>query len=178
MLGLSLLNQAQPRSLRSKTTIIPTKGFEKKEDARREPGCPAMAQQHKKACGFRKEINQMWHGLQTPKEAFFNRNPKLLGLGRQFEQIHFGAFELFSANFSAPILVHWTIQVGFIDTFSYSLSFTSSILEQGLQSNHHLQMTSSEGFQQHFNIISKSVCCGFYMKKNIAFTLISFAVLK
>ena len=39
-------------------------------------------------------------------------------------------------------------------------------------------MTSSEGFEQHFSIISKSVCCGFYMKKNVAFTLISFAVLK
>ena len=39
-------------------------------------------------------------------------------------------------------------------------------------------MTSSKGFQQHFSIISKSVCCGFYMKKNVAFTLISFAVLK
>ena len=39
-------------------------------------------------------------------------------------------------------------------------------------------MTSSEEFQQHFSIISKSVCCGFYMKKNVAFTLISFAVLK
>ena len=39
-------------------------------------------------------------------------------------------------------------------------------------------MTSSEGFQQHFSIISKSVCCGFDMKKNVAFTLISFAVLK
>ena len=39
-------------------------------------------------------------------------------------------------------------------------------------------MTSSEGFQQHFSIISKSVCYGFYMKKTVAFTLISFAVLK
>ena len=39
-------------------------------------------------------------------------------------------------------------------------------------------MTSSEGFQQHFSIISKFVCCGFYMKKNVAFTLISFAILK
>ena len=39
-------------------------------------------------------------------------------------------------------------------------------------------MTSSEGFQQHFSIISKVVCCGFYMKKNVAFTLISFPVLK
>ena len=39
-------------------------------------------------------------------------------------------------------------------------------------------MTSWEGFQQHFSIISKSVCCGFCMKKNIVFTLISFTVLK
>ena len=44
--------------------------------------------------------------------------------------------------------------------------------------DHHLQMTSSEGFQQHFSNISKFVCCGFYMKKNVAFTLISFTVLK
>ena len=39
-------------------------------------------------------------------------------------------------------------------------------------------MTSSEGFQQHFSIISKFVCCGFYMKNNVAFTLISFTVPK
>ena len=39
-------------------------------------------------------------------------------------------------------------------------------------------MTSSKGFQHHFNIISKFVCCGCYMKKNAAFALISFAVLK
>ena len=39
-------------------------------------------------------------------------------------------------------------------------------------------MTSSEGFQHHFTIISKFVCCDFYLKKNVAFTLISFAVLK
>ena len=39
-------------------------------------------------------------------------------------------------------------------------------------------MNSSEGFQHHFNIISKFVCCGCYMKKNVAFTLFSFAVLK
>ena len=36
---------------------------------------------------------------------------------------------------------------------------------------------SSEGFQHHFTIISKFVCCGCYMRKNVAFTLISFAVL-
>ena len=35
----------------------------------------------------------------------------------------------------------------------------------------------SEEFQQHFSITSKSVCCGSYMKKNVAFTLISFVVL-
>ena len=39
-------------------------------------------------------------------------------------------------------------------------------------------MTSSEGFQQHFSIILKCVCCGFYIKKNVAFTHISFTVLK
>ena len=38
-------------------------------------------------------------------------------------------------------------------------------------------MTSSEGFQQHFSIVSKFVCCGFYIKKNVAFTLTSSAVL-
>ena len=45
------------------------------------------------------------HGLRTPNEAFFHRNPKLLGLGRQIGQINFGAFRVFSANLSAPILV-------------------------------------------------------------------------
>ena len=39
-------------------------------------------------------------------------------------------------------------------------------------------MTISEGFQQHFSIISKFVYCGFYVKKNVAFTLISFSSLK
>ena len=38
--------------------------------------------------------------------------------------------------------------------------------------------SSSEGFQHHFIIISKSVCYGWYMKKNVAFTIIYFAVLK
>ena len=40
-----------------------------------------------------------------PMKPFFHRNPKLLGFGRQFGQINFGAFEVFSANLSAPILV-------------------------------------------------------------------------
>jgi hypothetical protein len=38
-------------------------------------------------------------------KPFFYQNPKLLGLGRQFGQIKFGAFGVFSANLSAPILV-------------------------------------------------------------------------
>ena len=49
------------------------------------------------------------HGLRTPKEAFFHRNPKLLGLGRQLVQINFGAFGVFSADLSAPILVLWVL---------------------------------------------------------------------
>jgi hypothetical protein len=43
------------------------------------------------------------HGLRTPNKAFFQRISKLLGLGRQFGQIDFGVF---SADMSAPILVH------------------------------------------------------------------------
>ena len=46
-------------------------------------------------------------GLRTPNEAFFLRNPKLFGLGRQFGQKRFAAFGVFSANLSAPILVLW-----------------------------------------------------------------------
>ena len=45
------------------------------------------------------------HGLRTPNEALFHQNPKILGLGRQFGQINFGAFEVFLADLSAPILV-------------------------------------------------------------------------
>ena len=37
--------------------------------------------------------------------------------------------------------------------------------------HHFLQMTSSEGFQHHLSMIPKFVCCGFYMKKVVAFTL-------
>ena len=70
------------------------------------------------------------------------------------------------------------IVVGFIYTFWPSLSSTTSFLEQEFQSIHHLQMTSSDGFQHHFTIISKVICCDCCMKKNVAFTPISFAVLK
>jgi hypothetical protein len=45
------------------------------------------------------------HGQRTPNEAFFHQNPKLLGLGREFGQINFGAFfVVFSNNLSALIL--------------------------------------------------------------------------
>ena len=39
-------------------------------------------------------------------------------------------------------------------------------------------MTSSEESYQYFSIISKFVCCDFSIKKNVAFTLTSFAILK
>ena len=39
-------------------------------------------------------------------EAFFNGNPELLGLCRQIVKINSGAFSAFSAELSAPILVH------------------------------------------------------------------------
>ena len=45
--------------------------------------------------------------LRTPNEDFFHRNPKLSGLGRQFGQINFVAFGVFSADLSAPILIQW-----------------------------------------------------------------------
>jgi hypothetical protein len=45
------------------------------------------------------------HGLWMPNEAFFYQNTKPLDLGRQFGRINFGAFGVFSADLSAPILV-------------------------------------------------------------------------
>ena len=48
-------------------------------------------------------INEYDHGLRMHNEAFFHRNPKRLGLGRQFGQINFGAFGVFLADSAAPI---------------------------------------------------------------------------
>ena len=45
------------------------------------------------------------HGLCIPNEAFFHWNPELLGLSRQIGQINSGAFGVFLAELSAPILV-------------------------------------------------------------------------
>ena len=50
-------------------------------------------------------IHTQTHGLRTPNEALFHKNPKLLGLDRQFGQISFGAVGVFLANLSAPILI-------------------------------------------------------------------------
>ena len=63
------------------------------------------------------------------------------------------------------------IMVGFIYTFlvfPFVYQFNSRIEILVISS-----FASSEGFHQHFSIISKSVYCDFYMKKNVALTLIS-----
>ena len=54
---------------------------------------------------FARRLFTIYHGLRTPNEAFFHRNRKLLGSGRQFGQINFGACGLFSAKLLASILV-------------------------------------------------------------------------
>ena len=45
------------------------------------------------------------HGPRNPNEAYFHWNPERLGMGRQIGQINSGAFGVFSAELSAPILV-------------------------------------------------------------------------
>jgi hypothetical protein len=39
------------------------------------------------------------------QSSLFHRNPKRLGMGRQFGQVNLGAFGVFSADLSAPNLV-------------------------------------------------------------------------
>ena len=51
--------------------------------------------------------NVLLHGLRMPNEAFFHWNPIFWGLGRQIREINFGAFGVFSADLSAPILALW-----------------------------------------------------------------------
>ena len=65
---------------------------------------------------------------------------------------------------------HNQTQVGFIYIFWYSLSSTSSILEFANVQFRRISTT----FQNHFKIC----LLWFYMKKNVALTLVSFAVLK
>ena len=50
-------------------------------------------------------LNACTTDYRRPMKPFFHRNSKLLSLGRQFGQINFGAFGVFLANLSAPILV-------------------------------------------------------------------------
>ena len=60
-------------------------------------------------------FHEIWHVFEIPRlpdyghpmKPFFHPNPQLLGLGRQFRQIKFGAFGVFLANLSALILVKW-----------------------------------------------------------------------
>jgi hypothetical protein len=52
-----------------------------------------------------KEVHVLGHGLRTPNEAFFYWNLELLGLGGHIGQINSGAFGVFLAELSAPILV-------------------------------------------------------------------------
>ena len=59
------------------------------------------------------------HKLRTPNEAFFHRQ-LILGLSRQFGQINFGAFWVFSTNLSTT-LVHVFHQSTFISTKKLSL---------------------------------------------------------
>ena len=66
---------------------------------------------HFHRCTTTRERTNEWtflrhaHGLRTPNEAFFHRNPELLGLCRQFGQLILWHFGVFSADLSAPILV-------------------------------------------------------------------------
>ena len=48
---------------------------------------------------------------------------------------------------------------------------------RGISSTIICKWSVQKTFQQHFSIFSKSVCYGFYLIRNVAFTLISFAVL-
>ena len=48
-----------------------------------------------------------WPRTTDAQWSLFYWNPELLGLGRQIGQINSGAFGVFSAELSAPILVQW-----------------------------------------------------------------------
>ena len=50
-------------------------------------------------------FDDLAHGLRTPNEAFFHRNPTFGGMGRQFGQIDFGPFGVFLADLLASIWV-------------------------------------------------------------------------
>ena len=52
-------------------------------------------------------------------ESFFFENPKRLGLGRQIGPKILGAFGVFSANLTAPILVLWVPCFSLIKNYFY-----------------------------------------------------------
>ena len=80
----------------------------------------------------------MWisRTLDIQRELFF-KNSKLLGLGRQIWLINTGAFGLFSAKISVPILVQWVPCPSFNHYFYTKLSLYSHIpnvyLESGFE---------------------------------------------
>ena len=81
-----------------------------------------------------------------------------------------GSHEVEKTFVKSKIVIHSRSKEGFIYSFWYSLSSSSSI--------HHLQITNLEGFHNHLAIFLLFFCCVCYMKRNAAFTLISFVVLK
>ena len=56
---------------------------------------------------FSECMNFTKHKLVMPNEAFFHRNPKLLGLGKQYGQINFGAFRVFQSPKSQIFIWDW-----------------------------------------------------------------------
>ena len=56
------------------------------------------------------------HGLRTPDEAFFHRNPEIFGSDRQIGQINSGAFGVFSPNYQHPFWYSESI----VHVFHYS----------------------------------------------------------
>ena len=61
----------------------------------------------------------MDYGRPNCNEAFSHRNPNILGLGRQFGQVHFTAFGVFSADLSAPILIECSESLAFHNLYFY-----------------------------------------------------------
>ena len=85
-----------------------------------------------------------------------------------FQKSNFFSLQRNNVMFSFISVVAYTSFYGGFHLHLLVFPFVS-ILEQRLQSGHHLQMTNLEGFQHHFTIISKSGCCGCYMKKECSF---------
>ena len=81
-------------------------------------------------------------------------------------------FDLFISR--AGFLQWWVSSTPFRVPFHVLVPFRN----RGIISNIICKWSVQKTFQQYFSIFSKSVCYVFYLKKNVAFTLISFGVLK